>query len=68
MIDAHIAVAAYALPPDLATAANMLLRGGASVLNTATLLFAPQPLPDGRGSVRSRFRAATVRERMSNHL
>src|ERR1035441_2927433 len=34
--------------------------------NTASLLFAGQPLPDVRGSVRASFRAANVRERLPN--
>src|ERR1017187_6419017 len=34
----------------------------------ATLLFAPQPLAYARGSVRRRFGAANVRERMRNYL
>jgi ATP-dependent DNA helicase RecG len=33
----------------------------------ATLLFAPQPLAYARGSVRRRFGAANVRERMRNY-
>src|ERR1035438_495306 len=37
-------------------------------LNMATLLFAPQPLAYARGSVRRRFGAANVRERMRNYL
>src|ERR1035437_3733696 len=37
-------------------------------VNMATLLFAPQPLAYARGSVRRRFGAATVRERMRNYL
>ena len=38
------------------------------LLNVATLLFAPQPLAYARGSVRRRFGAANVRERMRNYL
>ena len=38
------------------------------VLNMATLLFAPHPLAYARGSVRRRFGAANVRERMRNYL
>src|ERR1019366_2471666 len=38
------------------------------VLNMATLLFAPQTLAYARGSVRRRFGAANVRERMRNYL
>jgi hypothetical protein len=41
---------------------------GAGKLNMATLLFAPQPLAYARGSVRRRFGAANVRERMRNYL
>jgi hypothetical protein len=37
-------------------------------VNMATLLFAPQPLAYARGSVRRRFGAANVRERMRNYL
>src|ERR1017187_6294810 len=37
-------------------------------LNMATLLFAPHPLAYARGSVRRRFGAANVRERMRNYL
>ena len=37
------------------------------ILNMATLLFAPQPLAYARGSVRRRFGAANVRERMRNY-
>ena len=43
-------------------------QGCPSELNMATLLFAPQPLAYARGSVRRRFGAANVRERMRNYL
>ena len=43
-------------------------RSGKLELNMATLLFAPQPLAYARGSVRRRFGAANVRERMRNYL
>src|ERR1017187_1755565 len=39
-----------------------------NLLNVATLLFAPQPIAYARGSVRRRFGAANVRERMRNYL
>src|ERR1035437_9254752 len=45
-----------------------LIRGHYTKLNMATLLFAPQPLAYARGSVRRRFGAANVRERMRNYL
>ena len=41
---------------------------GTEEINMATLLFAPQPLAYARGSVRRRFGAANVRERMRNYL
>ena len=41
---------------------------GTEEINMATLLFAPQPLAYARGSVRHRFGAANVRERMRNYL
>jgi hypothetical protein len=46
----------------------MLDQDFGSMLNMATLLFAPQPLAYARGSVRRRFGAANVRERMRNYL
>ena len=56
------------VPPSLPLESLMLDQDFGSMLYMATLLFAPQPLAYARGSVRRRFGAANVRERMRNYL